>query len=585
MFSPIHQLRGEVAGLKSTVAALESELVARNRLVLELTVEIAALKKQMFGPKAERVHHAEAQLSLLAVLEQLGRFTAGDVNAGERAAALLDELSDQVNNKKPDPEEPKSKPRAHNKTPHGRRQLNQAELPVVRVILEPFERTAPGGELLVKIGEEVSSHIDHRPGSLVRVEVVRCKYLRPEDVATSATSATSATTAVMTSIDDAAEGPSPLVKVIVADAVELPIAKGMAGPGLLARVLINKYGDHLPLHRQERIFKREGFTLARSTLCGFVQGAVELLTRVVDAMWSEAKKSPLLLTDAAGVLIRDTGQCRRGHFQVFIAPGQHVVFKFLAKNDGNAVAELLAGFTGKLQSDASSIYHELFRREPSIVEVGCWAHARRNFFKALAVDKPRALVGIGFIGALYDAHDAAKDPDTGVIDGPKRKALAQPVLDDLVRWRDTQRPQLEPGSLVEVAMGYLVRQWTPLTRFLGDHTLRLDNNPSELELRHQVVGRKNWLFCATNGGASWNAVVVTLISSCRIHDIEPWAYLRDILTILPAYNSHNLLELAPAHWQKTREKPETIELLENCRLLGRQLVHARDDDGRSSPQT
>ena len=583
MSSLLHQLRGENTELKSEIVGLRLEVVARDKLVVELTIEIAALKKQMFGPKAERVRHEEAQLSLLAVLAELGRFTTGDVDAGERAAALLDELSDQVNNPSPDPEKSKSATRKNTKTPHGRRQLDLADLPVVRVVLEPFERTAPDGDLLVKIGEEVSHHIDHRPGSLVRVEVVRCKYLRPEDVATAASSA-SATEPGSTSADDSTPDPPPLVKVIIADAVELPIAKGMAGPGLLARVLVNKYGDHLPLHRQERIFKREGFALARSTLCGFVQGAVALLNRLAEAMWDDAKNSPLLLTDAAGVLIRDKGHCRRGHFQVFIAPGLHVVFKFLAKNEGAVVAELLDGFTGKLQSDASSIYHEVFRREPAIVEVGCWAHARRNFFKALAVDRPRALVGIGFIGALYDAHDAAKDPATGIVDGAKRKVLAQPVLDDLTTWRDRERPQLEVGSLIEVAMGYLVRQWTPLTRFLQDSTLRLDNNPSELELRHQVVGRKNWLFCATNGGAHWNAVVVTLLASCRMHDVEPWAYLRDVLTVLPAWNASDVLALAPARWRETSEKPETIELLQKCRVLGRNPAHAVNDGAGSAPE-
>ena len=531
------QLRDENSRLK---AQLESQAATHQQRILELTIEIAALKRQLFGPKSERVHHHEAQLQLLAVLEELGRFNNGDVDAGDRAEALLGELRDEANeaDAAPTPAPTRVRPTKTRNAPK-RRKLELSDLPVERVVLEPFERSLPGGEDLVKIGEEVSHHIDHRPGSLVRVEVVRPKYLRPEHVATAASSA-AATTAT---VDQSEDGPAPLVNVIVADAVELPIAKGMAGPGLIARVLVSKYGDHLPLHRQEGIFKREGLVLARSTLCGFVQGAVSLLAHVVDAMWVDAKQnSPLILTDAAGVLIRDKGQCRRGHFQVFIAPSRHVVFKFLAKNDGDAVAEMLAGFRGKLQSDASSIYHELFRREEAIIEVGCWAHARRNFFKALAFDRERALVGIGFVGALYDAHDVAKDA-AGVVDGEKRKALARPVLDDLAKWIEKERPKLDAPSIIEVALGYVDRQWTALTRFLDDATLRLDNNPSELELRHQVVGRKNWLFCATDGGAHWNAVVVSLIASCRMQDVEPWAYLRDVLTILPSWSQNRALEL------------------------------------------
>lgn len=569
-------LRDEISALK---AQLASQAANHQQRVLELTIEIAALKRQLFGPKSERVHHQEAQMQLLLILEELGRFNNGDVDAGDRAEALLGELRDEAD-KAATPVQPPVRPTKTRKPPK-RRKLELSDLPVERIVLEPFERTGPGGENLVKIGEEVSHHVDHRPGSLVRVEVVRPKYLRPADVATAASSATSTTT----SVDESEDGPAPLVNVIVADTVELPIAKGMAGPGLLARVLVSKYGDHLPLHRQEGIFKREGLVLARSTLCGFVQGAVRLLAHVVEAMWLDAKQnSPLILTDAAGVLIRDKGQCRRGHFQVFIAPSRHVVFKFLAKNDGDSVAKMLAGFGGKLQSDASSIYHELLRREEDIVEVGCWAHARRNFFKALALDRERALVGIGFVGALYDAHDGAKDAG-GAVDGEKRKALARPVLDDLKKWIARERPKLKAPSLIEVALGYVDRQWTALTRFLDDATLRLDNNPSELELRHQVVGRKNWLFCATDGGAHWNAVVVSLIASCRMHDVEPWAYLRDVLTLLPSWSQNRALELAPSDWRKTLEQPEVSKLLENCRLLGRRSGHSNDDGGASAPAT
>ena len=136
---------------------------------------------------------------------------------------------------------------------------------------------------------------------------------------------------------------------------------------------------------------------------------------------------------------------------------------------------------------------------------------------------------------------------------------------------------LTAPSTIERALGYLERHWTALTRFLDDSRIRLDNNPSELELRHQVVGRKNWLFCATDGGASWNAIAVSLIASCRLHDIEPWAYLRDMLTLLPAWNHTRAIELAPAYWQQTREQPKTLELLKQRQLIGRDAQHQQQD--------
>ena len=157
----------------------------------------------------------------------------------------------------------------------------------------------------------------------------------------------------------------------------------------------------------------------------------------------------------------------------------------------------------------------------------------------------------------------------------KRKTLAQPVLDDLQKWVRQERQLVEKGTVIEVALGYLDRQWVPLTRFLEDGRIRLDNNPSELELRHEAVGRKNWLFCATDNGAEWNAVVVSLIASCRMHDIEPWAYLRDVLTLLPGWSQTRVIELAPSNWRATLERPETQRLLAELSLLGRDAaLHA-----------
>jgi transposase len=182
------------------------------------------------------------------------------------------------------------------------------------------------------------------------------------------------------------------------------------------------------------------------------------------------------------------------------------------------------------------------------------------------------------MGSMSD--DAAIDQTTGRVDGEQRKALAKPVLDDLVAWLERERP-IVTANRMETAMGYIERQWIPLTRFLDDGTLRLDNNPSELALRHQVVGRKNWLFCATDGGGYDNAIVVSLIASCKMHDVEPWEYLRDILVLLPEWPVHRALELAPLHWQETRQKPEVVEIYDRRQLLGR--VHRPKDVQISDP--
>ena len=538
--------------------AHEQLIAAHARLqvrIVELTVENEHLKRQLYGSKAERVHRETAQMSLLNMLEALQLLqlqdpaaSLADGKGGEHKHSDNGNNSDEHSDDSANNGSNKPKPKPTRTKPHGRRALDETELPVERIVLEPL--LLPDDAVL--IGEEISSHVDYRPSSLVRVEVVRRKYLSASQTNTPASTRT---------CDD-----TPLAPVI-ADAPTLPISKGLAGPGLIARVLVNKFSDHLPLHRQERIFEREGFQLARSTLFGFVRGSTALLNHIVTAMWSDAKATaPVLMTDAAGVLVRQKERCRRAHFQVYVAPAQHVVFRYLRANNGEAIAAELAGFAGKLLCDASSVYHETFRRTPAVTEVGCWAHARRGFFQSLSTAREHALVGIGFISMLYDAHNAAKWPD-GTIDVDKRRTLATPVLQRIKAWAQETRPKV--SGRIEVALGYLDRHWLALTQFLDDGTLRLDNNLSELQLRHQVVGRKNWLFVASDSGGDDNATVVSLIASCGMHAIEPWAYLRDVLTVLPDWQRSRALELAPANITKTRENPEFKQLLEHRRLLDR----------------
>ncbi|HEY4752849.1 MAG TPA: IS66 family transposase, partial [Candidatus Limnocylindrales bacterium] len=453
------------------------------------------------------------------------------------------------------------------------------DLPVEEIIIEPPERLIPGGEALVLVGEEVSEHIDRRPASFLRVRVVRRKYKVAEEAVAAVTAAVAAAEGA-TARALARREPLRPGSIIIGDLPDRPIPRGIAGPGLLAHVLVQKYADHLPLHRQERIFRREGLRLSRSTLCGFVQGSVALLRHVVEAMWEDARAHARWISiDATGVLVLAKEKCRRNHFWVAVAEREHVLFRFSKANDGLVPAELLKGFKGYVLADASAVYHELYRREAAITEVGCWAHARRKAFDALSSDESRALVLIGFIGLLYDAHLLATDPRTGVTDGPRRKADAAPVIDKLYAWIAAERPKVDDDAPIAKAMNYVVNHKTHLTRFLEDGLLRLDNNLAEAELRREKVGANNWLYCGSDDGAHWNSVVVSLVASCQLHGIEPWAYLRDILTLLPAWPVTHALELSPKHWNETRQKPETQQLLGSLRLLG------RDDPSHAAEST
>ena len=542
------------------------------KLYMLVLLELERLKRQLFGQKAETVDPAQVQLAFAPVLEALERVREGGETAAGEVESELAKLRERAETEVARRKAEQKKPAA----PHGRRDLSLETLPVEKIVLEPPERLLPGGEALVRIGEEVSEHVDRRPASLVRVRVVRPKYKRPEPERDAAAATENAPTENAPANET--EAAPPPASIVIAPLPERPIPRGIAGPGLLAHVLVSKYADHLPLHRQERIFRREGLHLPRSTLCGFVQGSVALLGRVVDAMWQDARATARwVCIDATGVLVLAKDKCRRNHFWVVVAERDHVLFRHTKTHDGLVPVGLLEGFRGYVLADASSVYHELYRREAAITEVGCWAHARRRAFDALASDEPRALVLIGFIGLLYDAHLLATDPRTGITDGPRRKTEAAPVVEKLYAWVAAERSKVDDEAPIAKAMNYVVNHRVPLTRFLDDGLLRLDNNLAELELRREKVGAKNWLYCGSDDGAHWNSVVVSLVASCQLHGIEPWAYMRDLLTLLPSWPAKHVLALAPKHWNETRQQPETQQRLASLRLLGRNdSLHAAD---------
>ena len=257
--------------------------------------------------------------------------------------------------------------------------------------------------------------------------------------------------------------------------------------------------------------------------------------------------------DSTGVLVRYNVACRKRHFYVVIAEDRHILFQSLKKNDGDSVAEMGKGFSGYCLSDASAVFHALHRRE-DLVEVGCWAHARRKFFDALSKEQELALIGIGLINRLFDVQRDTYDLVTKRADTKLRRDAARPILRALFKWMRDHRDALPDGSPVRRAINYIYNHKKALCRFLRDGRLRLDNNISELELRRTVVGRKNWLFFGADSGAEANCVATSLIASCKMHGIEPWAYLRELMWLLPSWSQTRVLELAPANWAATRER-------------------------------
>jgi transposase len=507
------------------------------------SMELERLRRHVFGQKAERVDAAQMHHALDKVLQALGTLPQGPEPPSSLPNPASEDPTEPQGETLPPPPAPpalpapptggKPKTKARKVTPHGRQTLPE-HLPVERIELLPPEAMGEAAASLVRIGEEVSERLEWRPASLVRVQIVRPKF--------------------------AFKG-APDKGILIAPAAEEPMARCMAGPGLLAHLLVSKYGDHLPLHRMEKIFARQGLALARSTLCGWVAACAELLRYIVEAMLKEALHSPWIAIDATGVLVQAKEKCRKGHFWVLVAGDDHVLFRYTPRHTQDGPKSFLQGYKGYVLADAHSVYELLYRTE-EVLEVGCWAHTRRRFFKALSSDKEQALVALGFISRLYaiDAELKQKPlpPDARTAE---RQRLATPVLDAFRAWLDSEKPRVLPKSPLGEAIGYACNQWTALTRFLEDGRLRLDNNGAERELRREAVGRKNWLFAGSDEGAAWNAVTVSLIASCEMHGVEPWAYLRDVLQLVLDWPRDRLLELSPKSWKQTREHSDARQRL------------------------
>jgi hypothetical protein len=328
---------------------------------------------------------------------------------------------------------------------------------------------------------------------------------------------------------------------------------------LLADTIVRRWQDHQPLNRLEGIYGREGLDLARSTICTWHEQLGDLVAPLVEAMFADAFNAPYLCVDATGVLVLAKEQCKSGHFWVLVAPEKHVLYGYSKRHDSEAVDALLRGYKGYLVADAHAVYDHLYV-DGEVIEVGCWAHARRYFFKALASDPERAKVALTHISALFRLERA-------VADAPRKKkeearrAKARPIVEKFFEWADAQVDLVLDETPISAGITYVRNQRVALQRFLDDGRLPIHNNVSELNLRRQVTGRRNWLFVGSDDGAIVNTRFVTLLASARLHDIEPLGYIRDLFCLLPSWPKNRVLELAPAYWKQTLEQREAQEKL------------------------
>lgn len=499
--------QSERAQHTEVLARYEETVQSQQQTIRRQEHELARLLRRLYGPKQERIDPDQLTLFDAKELEELA----------EELAAEADE------------HQPPTTSRRRRRRGHGRRPLPK-HLPREQVLYElsEAERRCPCcGETRREIGRETSEQLDYVPASYKVIEHVRVKY---------------ACRQCQEHVAIAAKPPQ-------------PIEKGLPGPGLLAHTVLSKYGDHMPLYRQEDSSTRHGIVLRRSTLCDWIAAAADLARPLYERLCERLRASRIIHTDDTSVKLLDglSGHARTARFWAYIgdARNPYTVYDFTDSRKRDGPQEFLAGFAGYLQADAYSGYDGLYRDGLwNILEVACWAHCRRYWWEARSTDSPRAHEALGYIGRLYQIEEVVRDRAVEEVHAA-RQEHALPILSDFKSWLDDQQGRVLPKSPIAQSLTYTLNQWAALNRYCEDGELSIDNNVSERTVKIPALGRKNWLFVASHTGGRRAAILFSLVASCKANAVEPWAYLRDVFTRLPSLPSDGLHDLLPDVWLAT----------------------------------
>lgn len=491
------------------LVAAENEIKTGALVIERLKHTIATLRHEQFGQKAERG-------SLLAQLElQLFELEEDQAQA-ETTEEIVAAQSVPV--------------RSFDRRKPARRPLPE-HLPRERVVY-PVPSSCPCcGGALHKLGEDVTESLELVPRQWKVIQHVREKYS-------------------CRACERITQPPAP----------SHPIARGRAGPGLLAHVLFAKYGLHLPLTRQSATYAREGIALDVSTLADWVGASAATLMPLIEAVRGHVFAAERLHADDTTVPVLDVGRTRTGRLWTYVrddrpfagADPPAAAYFYSADRTGRHPEEHLAAWTGLMQADAYAGFNRLYeagRRPGPIVEVACWAHARRKFFDLARLNKaPIAIEAVARIDALF-----AIERDINGLPPDQRRTARQersrPRVEALAAWLREQHARLSAHSQVAKAIAYSLNSWDALVRFLDDGRLCLTNNAAERALRCIAVGRHNWTFAGSDNGGHRAAAIYTLIETAKLNDVDPQAWLADVLARMQEHPAKRIAELLPWNWK------------------------------------
>ena len=484
--------------LKALIVEQHFQLISHDNEIENLKLLILKLRRMQFGPSSEKLARHIEQLELR--LEELET-----TRATKPMSSVLESMLAAV------------KP--------ARRPL-PADLPREIETLQPKEDACPDcGGTLDRLGEDVSETLEYVPARFKVIRTVRPKLSCMR-------------------CDRIVQEPAP----------HRPIERGLAGPGLLAHVLVSKYADHLPLYRQSEIYEREGVELDRSTLADWVGGASRTLEPLVDALRRYVLDATKLHGDdiPVPVLAPGNGKTKVGRLWTYVRDDRPagsvespaVWFAYSPDRKGEHPANHLASFKGTLQADAFAGFNRLYEKG-AIVEAACWAHVRRKFHDLYeAHASPIAKEALERIAALYgiEKEIRGRPPDQR---REIRNARARPLLESLQAWFRATLPKLSKKSEVTVAIHYALGRWSPLMRYCSDGGLEIDNNAAERALRAVALGRKNYLFAGSNAGGERAAAMYSLIGSAKLNGLDPAAYLSYILANIADHPINRIEKLLP----------------------------------------
>jgi len=479
----------------------QNELLRRENALLRQKIDL--LVKRVFGSSSEQLDPAQMQLLL----------------QGQESVAPVVDV------------QPVAAPKA--KPAHGQSKPRLPEnLPVVEEVIDP-DAVKAQPEAWRCIGQEVSEELDYEPGRFLRRRTIRRKYVHKQD-------------------HDRAP--------IVAPLPERLQERGLAAPGLLAHVLVSKYCDHLPLYRQEQMYRqRHGLALPRQTLARWVELAADWLRPIYEQIRTGVMAGGYVQVDETPIQFLEPGhgKTRQGYFWTCSRPGGDVVFRWETSRGRQCLNNLIpANFRGVIQCDGYSAYRAFAdSRKGAIQLTGCWAHVRRKIYDALEQSPRTAAWLLGQIQQLYQIEATLRDQRAGPhLRAALRSSHSRPIVQRLeralIRLRASHRHL--PQSLLGQAMDYALGQWPTLSVFLENGRVEIDNNLVENAIRPTAIGKKNWLFVGEAGAGQRGAIIYSIIETCRRRRIDPDAYLRDVLSRLPRMTNHQIPEITPEAWTKSR---------------------------------